>query len=101
MPEYNGLDGISMIRHFEIEHNLPKTFICLMSADTPDESEFDQYEHDTFICKPLTYQKVNQIIELRKQQILEEQEVSVVVTQNQDNSPKIVFATKSIKNINL
>lgn len=73
-----------MIRHFERTHNLPETYICLLSADTPEECEKDQYEYDTFICKPLTYFKQDQLIKQRKSQISQNEE-SLASMKNTDN----------------
>lgn len=33
MPKYNGYDGISRIRDYEQQNDIPKSIICLLSAD--------------------------------------------------------------------
>lgn len=71
MPGFNGWDGCSMIREYERRHHLPKTYICLISADIPEESLLVEYELDNFIHKPLTIEKLIHLIEIRREKISE------------------------------
>ena len=63
MPDYNGFDGASMIRNYERKYDQPRTYICILSAESIENSKKQtDYEVDTFVMKPFTFEKLNKIM---------------------------------------
>jgi len=54
MPDYNGLDAISMIREYENMHSIPLTHCCIMvDSDSDDYHEkYEKYNVNWFVVRP-------------------------------------------------